>query len=69
MNLFRKISTTIGISLTHPLMAVIQTVEEVFIVRSNSYKYRMWSLWANYKGFLERIWKGKIPERDYESGI
>ena len=69
MNLFRKISATIGITITHSLMAVIQTVEELFVVRSNSYKYRTWSLWDNYKAFLERIWIGEIPPRDDEPEI
>ena len=56
MNIGRKISATIGITLMWAISAVNITIGELLVARSWTYKYQIWRDWTDYKYFLKSTW-------------
>ena len=63
MNIGRKISATIGITLMCGLSTVTTTVGELLVIRTRSYKYQIRRDWTAYKDFLKTVWiREEIPD-------
>ena len=56
MNIGRKISATIGVTLMWALSMVNITIGELLVVRTHTYKYHIWRNWTDYKDFLRGVW-------------
>lgn len=67
MNIGRKISATIGITLMCGLSMVTTTVGELLVIRTRAYKYQIWRDWSGYTDFLKSVWiKEETPDPDAE---
>ena len=65
MNIGRKISATIGVTLMCAISAVSFTIGELLVVRTNAYKYHIWENWTDYTDFLKSVWvRSEIPNTD-----
>lgn len=62
MNIGRKISATIGITLMWVLSMVNHTIGELLVVRSGTYKYHIRRDWTDYKNFLKSAWVKRATE-------
>jgi hypothetical protein len=67
MNIGRKISATIGVTLMCAISAVSITVGELLVVRTSAYTYHIWRNWTDYKDFVKSVWvRDVIPGPDDE---
>ena len=67
MNIGRKISATIGITLMWAISAVNITIGELLVVRTSAYRYHIWRDWTDYIDFLKSVWvREETPEPDEE---
>lgn len=63
MNIGRKISATIGITLMCALSMVTTTVGELLVIRTRTYKYQIWRDWTSYTDFLKTVWvRDELPD-------
>lgn len=65
MNIGRKISATIGITLMCATSMVTTTIGELLVVRTSAYRYHIWRDWTDYIDFLKSVWiKEETPDPD-----
>ena len=62
MNIGRKISATIGVTLMCALGMVNITIGELLVVRTSAYRYHIGRNWSDYKDFLRGAWVNPDPE-------
>ena len=56
MNIGKKISVTIGVTLMCALSAVNIIIGELLVARTHTYKYHICRNWIDYKDFLKCVW-------------
>ena len=56
MNIGRKISATIGVTLMCATSMVTITIGELLVIRTRAYKYHIWRDWTDYTDFLKSVW-------------
>lgn len=66
MNIGRKISATIGMTLMWAIATLSITIAELLVVRSNTYKYHIWRNWTDYTDFLKSVWVRNETPNPYE---
>lgn len=62
MNIGRKISATIGVTLMCATTMVTITIGELLVVRTYAYKYHMCRNWTDCKNFLKGVWVSHDPD-------